>query len=1375
MEDQGYSQYYDYMTSSSPSWKEAGVSTAGSSSRDSKTYRKLRQIDAVTQLCDFAEGLMTKLYRFRKVLDNPDMGSYQFSELFWKAGIFPDLPKLCVHMAKKFPEHTGKLQLEKVDKLAFDQLQDSAETFLTSMEPWLMVVLDLMKFREQAVKVILELCSTVITLLPNQNPLILHALMNLFCSFVRVHLLSGKVPRKMLLQTYNLTHEFLNNGRDYEFYHRLVQYVDAYDPPLKGLQEDLNLVISPRIGEVLEGIAPTILLGVDYQKLRSEGFLSPFHPRYPEKLTNSAHPARAQDLAHMDSYQNWVLFGYLVCPSELLRGSGIDIAMAMLRDTLVLPLFRDEFILLHDEYQLHVLPKIDESKRSAKAGRKQKDSDQEYILAKQVKKMISDAHDLAISRAESNHRERRTFLRQELSRMVLFFSDQPSLIAPNIQMVFSALSIARTEVNWYFTHVGVLAGKPKGRLVPVEIEATDPSVGFLLNSMDKLQGLIQKYVSAVRGYALAYLAGAAERIKSLLSSPGMVALDYEPPLREILTSVSDCLEKLPKFHSENGQSSAINLSGFRKEWISLMMLVSSSRSAINVRHLEKAAIPTGKESIISEGNAAYLWSRCVDDIEGQLSQHSSLKTLCFYRQHLTTVFRHTMFGPEGRPQHCCAWLRIASSFLENAHSSVPEEQTKIAEDAISYVESVLESIMGGFEGLINILDSEGGFGSLEYKLSPDQAAIRLNQAAKSGNPSSKSLRSTLDLPLPGSESEPANRDAVKMLEAAVQRLTGLCTALNDMEPICVLGHVFIPQEYLREHIINNFRRRLLGIINPEREPQRPSQIEALILRHMQIIHLIEKHVSMDLKQGLRETLLGDAFSGPMRDLQESEVTENAGCGAAVSIICNWFMDNVVKDVSGAGIVFNPSDKTFRSAKPLGGGGNSTEVLADLAELKAFVRVFGPYGVDKLESLLHEYLSVLVGCIDIALRSNKEALETLALNMHNHHERTLALKQVQDIESLMAFSIQIGHALSFRLLLSEACADILEANAPSVFSLLSDFSKYAPLSIPEKEEILKVKMLANRLGASSQQDHAVLHPVLKKLGGAGDSMWILLPYLFVSCMISHVWNSSTYSIHTGGFNNNVHCLARCINAVMVASEFVRSERKELQRQLSQQHLGREDAEMEKLESEALTLEGIAAVDANIKSSMKTYVQCSAVIILDSWNESNRSPLVAKLIFLEQLCEISRYLPRSTLESHVPYTILRSIYQLYYENAVPTLMLIGPSRRNVSMASTSHVPLRSGSFVDGGNELNGGFSSFRSVPSTGAGKHKKQSSADKEHLNDRLADLRAGGHGVRLSGPLDYSGARKVSFAEGIVPGVGSHGSPLERFANSRSGPITYKDH
>lgn len=42
--------------------------------------------------------------------------------------------------------------------------------------------------------------------------------------------------------------------------------------------------------QVLEAVGPIIFLSTDTRKLRNEGFLSPFHPRYPDILTNSAHP-----------------------------------------------------------------------------------------------------------------------------------------------------------------------------------------------------------------------------------------------------------------------------------------------------------------------------------------------------------------------------------------------------------------------------------------------------------------------------------------------------------------------------------------------------------------------------------------------------------------------------------------------------------------------------------------------------------------------------------------------------------------------------------------------------------------------------------------------------------------------------------------------------------------------------------------------------------------------------------------------------------------------------------------------------------------------------------------------------------------------------
>ena len=73
--------------------------------------------------------------------------------------------------------------------------------------------------------------------------------------------------------------------------------------------------------------------------------------------------------------------------------------------------------------------------------------------------------------------------------------------------------------------------------------------------------------------------------------------------------------------------------------------------------------------------------------------------------------------------------------------------------------------------------------------------------------------------------------------------------------------------------------------------------------------------------------------------------------------------------------------------------------------------------------------------------------------------------------------------------------------------------------------------------------------------------------------------------------------RCISAVIAASEFVRLERGEYQRQSSTSngHVN------EVLEPEVLNR---ATVEANAKSAMQLYTKCSAVILLDSWTDSNR---------------------------------------------------------------------------------------------------------------------------------------------------------------------------
>ncbi|KAJ0982841.1 hypothetical protein J5N97_011096 [Dioscorea zingiberensis] len=390
----------------------------------------------------------------------------------------------------------------------------------------------------------------------------------------------------------------------------------------------------------------------------------------------------------------------------------------------------------------------------------------------------------------------------------------------------------------------------------------------------------------------------------------------------------------------------------------------------------------------------------------------------------------------------------------------------------------------------------------------------------------------------------------------MQRLTNLCSVLNDMEPICVLNHVFVLREYMRDCILGNFRRRLLTVLKTDNGLQRPSVVESLIRRHISIIHLAEQHISMDLTEGLREVLLMEAFTGLVSNLHNFEKPAGMQTGSAVEFICHWYMENIVKDSSGAGIVFMPMRNCFTSSQPVG-------------------------------------------------------------------------------------------------------------------------------------------------------EYAITDP------------------------------------------------DRCINAVIAASEFVRLERGEYQRQsTSNGHAN------EVLEPEILSR---ATVEANAKSAMQLYTKCSAVILLDSWSDSTRSNIVPKLIFMDQLCELSPYLPRSTLEMHIPYAILRSIYRQHYGNSSSmAIEILAPSPRQSPAVSLAHsspaIRHHRGDSTPQSSTFDSSY--FSSHQQEEYDVDVKAKAGDKQH------------RGMRSSGPLDYGSGRKVKFVEGSTSG-GQGPSPLPRFAVSRSGPLLNK--
>ncbi|KAK1303704.1 Protein NAP1 [Acorus calamus] len=112
-----WSEYLKPDVSSTPTskgWKHVSFEQ----SLTSGSFQKAVHIEWVIQLSQVAEGLMAKMYRLIQILDHPDLVSYTFTESFWKAGVFPNCPRICLLVSKKFPDHPNKLQLERVEFLA---------------------------------------------------------------------------------------------------------------------------------------------------------------------------------------------------------------------------------------------------------------------------------------------------------------------------------------------------------------------------------------------------------------------------------------------------------------------------------------------------------------------------------------------------------------------------------------------------------------------------------------------------------------------------------------------------------------------------------------------------------------------------------------------------------------------------------------------------------------------------------------------------------------------------------------------------------------------------------------------------------------------------------------------------------------------------------------------------------------------------------------------------------------------------------------------------------------------------------------------------------------------------------------------------------
>jgi hypothetical protein len=138
------------------------------------------------------------------------------------------------------------------------------------------------------------------------------------------------------------------------------------------------------------------------------------------------------------------MWGFMICPGGLVRPGALDLIKQVLKDSFVIPVFRDKTLNIHAEFE--ALGKWFKLKDGAPEGK--------FSMKKSAtKKYFTDAVEDWQWTIRSHH-ELRVFLRNELNTLSNFFTEAPGALAPKIQVLLISLwSLSLPVMKYSFSVV----------------------------------------------------------------------------------------------------------------------------------------------------------------------------------------------------------------------------------------------------------------------------------------------------------------------------------------------------------------------------------------------------------------------------------------------------------------------------------------------------------------------------------------------------------------------------------------------------------------------------------------------------------------------------------------------------------------------------------------------------------------------------------------------------------------------------------------------------------------------------------------------------------------------------------------------------------
>ena len=1036
--------------------------------------------EQVEILLAVAEDLTERTYKLRKELVAADLASFFLTD------------RVAKRLVDKFPTLSDAL---KEKDAGYETFVSNAHLIVDNFQPFFATLCQLLEWKDHALRLLTEMSNPTVVLnfSLEVNEVLFSGYYNLMLHYAKLHLLVATLASpsgrgKLALAAYSKAHTVRNSGSAPPEYEALAKYLIDYESPLPRMQDDLTRA-KLRVADTLLPLGMQMIRLCDHGYLRGETVLSPLHA--PAKKAGELEPALVDPLlARLPEAKQWLLFGLLLYPDDLAEAGAVDLLIALLNVTYVLPIYGNDVLYPHAEFEVDF--------KTVFRWIKKKDE------AKRFLSLVKESRITAFRQAGQVHATTRAVLITKLSRLHCAFLDSPSLISPRFQVLLAGLKLAQDEITWWALHADAVPDDLPRKEREAERDMTcfhPASVQALLRHTAALSSCVLAQKALLTEASAARMGLYSEQISECVKQ---VAAEITLP-----TPVSKLLAELPA-HIAHAGDVGCDLRGLRLNVLRLVCTFSTP---------QLMALVTSNKSLarlVHELHATVYLSLAIDATERQLRSATAPTALFADPSKLDRIF---MCALDTKPPDCLVLLELAAdASVASATSPLPSMLQRMAERIHALLLELAEHFRAqrsNPHGVASVLDviqkactlckALDRARSITYTLPGGQQPVTISlQAWLREQFETFVHRHMRWIIFPSSSSiEP------RTPTAALSLLADLSHALAVLEPYIHLdAHAMLNAVVVRE--LGALESAGPDVVSNELPQAAPNVAETAAVR-------------------AEGPIIDAAAAQRAKALAGGDGTEGGAPPTLITRLKLWMRKLTESAQRPDGPQYMPGRRAFSNS------------ALDSIQMCALSRLVGSCGMQQLEQVLLDLAAEAPLAVGSVLRQHQEPLAALAVTFERTRRLDPACTELPDLNVLLASCRALGIVLVARSILQEgvraARAVLLPPAVPSFVGGLGaqqlPDGQRAGMVLPPVTDLLA--SFGQIRGADMDAPLAQLLADRAGIPPEDSTAWASLPYALALMLTLPEWAMVMPNLAEDGVSGNVHCIVHAVHALLCMAE------------------------------------------------------------------------------------------------------------------------------------------------------------------------------------------------------------------------------------------------